>query len=80
MRDCAQEADRTAFTARSLGQGRRAAGNLPFAVTSFVGRLEAHAVFSALAPRVTRIELTREPTRAVNNITRGFAHVPVAVR
>jgi hypothetical protein len=37
-------------------------------------------VFTALAERVTHIELTGEPTRAINNITRGFAHVPVAVR
>jgi cytochrome P450 len=45
-----------------------------------LARLEAHAVFSALAKRVTRIELTGEPARAVNNITRGFARVPVAIR
>jgi cytochrome P450 len=45
-----------------------------------LARLEAEAVFTALAERVTHIELTGEPTRAINNITRGFAHVPVAVR
>jgi cytochrome P450 len=45
-----------------------------------LARLEAHAVFSALAKRVTRIELTGEPPRAVNNITRGFARVPVTIR
>jgi predicted ATPase len=97
-----------------MGRGRRAAGNLPFAVTSFVGRLREIGEIRALletarlvtltgaggvgktrlalevatgagkafadATRVARIELTGEPARAVNNITRGFAHVPVAIR
>ncbi|MDX2936741.1 hypothetical protein [Streptomyces ipomoeae] len=45
-----------------------------------VGKLEAHAVFKALATRVERIELTGEPVRVLNNITRGFSSVPVRVR
>lgn len=44
-----------------------------------LARLEGHAVFGALAARVNRIELAGEPVRALNNITRGFAHVPVRV-
>jgi cytochrome P450 len=44
-----------------------------------LARLEAEAVFRALAQRVTGIELAGEPVRAVNNITRGFARVPVRV-
>jgi cytochrome P450 len=42
-----------------------------------LARLEATAVFKALADRVTRIEPDGEPVRALNNITRGFAHLPV---
>jgi cytochrome P450 len=44
-----------------------------------LARLEATAVFTALAARVERIELAGEPVRALNNITRGFAHLPVRV-
>jgi cytochrome P450 len=44
-----------------------------------LARLEAEAVFRALAQRVTGIELAGEPVRALNNITRGFARVPVRV-
>jgi cytochrome P450 len=44
-----------------------------------LARLETEAVFRALAGRVTGIELAGEPVRALNNITRGFARVPVRV-
>lgn len=44
-----------------------------------LARLEAHALFRALAERVDRIELVGDPTRELNNITRGFGHVPVRV-
>ena len=44
-----------------------------------LARLEAEAVFRALAQRVTGMELAGEPVRALNNITRGFARVPVRV-
>jgi cytochrome P450 len=44
-----------------------------------LARMEAHAVFTALAARVRRIELDGEPVRALNNITRGFTHLPVRV-
>jgi len=40
-----------------------------------LARLEGHAVFKALAQRVRRFELTAEPTRGLNNITRGYAHI-----
>jgi len=45
-----------------------------------LAKLEAHAVFKALATRVERIELTGEPVRALNNITRGFSSLPVRIR
>jgi hypothetical protein len=37
-----------------------------------VARLEAEAVFGALAKRVARFEMTAEPTRRLNNTLRGF--------
>jgi cytochrome P450 len=42
-----------------------------------LARLEAHAVFKALALRVNRFELAGTPVRQINNITRGFAHIPL---
>ena len=45
-----------------------------------LARLEPHAVLKALAERVERIELAGEPVRALNNITRGFASLPVTLR
>lgn len=42
-----------------------------------LARLEVHAVLGPLAARVRRIELTGEPVRALNNITRGFRSLPV---
>jgi len=39
--------------------------------------MEAHAVFKALALNVSRFELVGTPVRQLNNITRGFAHIPV---
>jgi len=44
-----------------------------------LARLEAHAVFRARAPRVRHFELTGEPIRALNNITRGFSHLPARI-
>ncbi|WP_411152575.1 cytochrome P450 [Streptomyces sp. A30] len=45
-----------------------------------LARLEVHAILKALGARVERIELTGEPVRALNNITRGFRSMPVRVR
>lgn len=45
-----------------------------------LARLEAHAVFRALAKRVARFEITGTPVRQINNITRGFIQVPVQAR
>jgi cytochrome P450 len=42
-----------------------------------LARLEAHAVFTALAQRVKRFELVAEPERGLNNITRSCARVMV---
>ena len=44
-----------------------------------LARLEAHAVFKALASRVKGFELTAPPVRLLNNITRGFARMPARV-
>jgi len=44
-----------------------------------LARLEIHAVFKALAQRIRTIELTGEPQRTINAITRGFARLPVRV-
>jgi cytochrome P450 len=41
--------------------------------------MEGEALLSALARRVTKIELTAEPIRIVNNITRGLDTLPVRV-
>lgn len=41
-----------------------------------LARMELTAVFSALAERVERFEITGEPERAVNNISRGFRRLP----
>jgi cytochrome P450 len=40
---------------------------------------EGHALFSALARRVSRIELIGEPTRALNLMGRGLADLPIRV-
>ncbi len=42
-----------------------------------LARLEAHAVFKALAQRVKRFALVAEPERGLNNITRSCARVMV---
>lgn len=42
-----------------------------------LARLEAHAVFSALARRITRLEVAGVPQRALNNINRGYAAIPM---
>lgn len=44
-----------------------------------LARLEAHAVLRALAGRIRRIELAGAPVRSLNNVTRGFASVPLRV-
>lgn len=41
--------------------------------------MEGEALLSALARRVAKIELTAEPTRSVNNITRGLDALPIRV-
>ena len=42
-----------------------------------LARLETHAMLSALAERVDRIELTGTPTWAINNIIRRHEHLPL---
>jgi len=64
---------------------RRAAGHMTFGtgihgcVGQAVARLEAEAVFSALARRVASFELTGEPTRRLNNLLRGFDTLPLRI-
>jgi cytochrome P450 len=41
--------------------------------------MEGHALFSALAKRVTKIELTGEPKLTPNSITRGLDTLPVRI-
>ncbi|MBN6039878.1 cytochrome P450 [Amycolatopsis sp. 195334CR] len=42
--------------------------------------IEAHALFGALVKRASTIELTGEPARTPNNITRGLDSLPVRIR
>jgi cytochrome P450 len=62
---------------------RRATGHMTFGtgihgcVGQAVARLEAEAVFAALAKRVKAIEMTAEPTRRLNNTLRGFDTLPL---
>jgi 4-methoxybenzoate monooxygenase (O-demethylating) len=64
---------------------RRAAGHMTFGtgihgcVGQAVARLEAEAVFSALAKRVASFELVGEPTRRLNNLLRGFDTLPLRI-
>ena len=57
---------------------RRATGHMTFGtgihgcIGQAVARLEAEAVFGALARRVTAFEMTAEPTRRLNNTLRGL--------
>jgi cytochrome P450 len=65
---------------------RNTAGHVGFGsgVHSCVGqglaKLEATALFTALADKITRFELTSEPVWNVHNILRGIATMPVTVR
>jgi cytochrome P450 len=64
---------------------REARDHLGFGIGAHVcagmhlARLEMTALIAAFARRVGRFELG-EPTRAVNNVLRGFARLPVTVR
>lgn len=42
-----------------------------------LARMEGHAVFKALARRVSRFEMLAEPERGLNNITRSCARLMV---
>lgn len=65
---------------------RESAGQIAFGhgehacVGMGLARLEGTAILTALAERVTTIELAAEPTRKLNNLIRSFASLPVAVR
>ncbi len=62
---------------------RRATGHMTFGtgihgcVGQAVARLEAEAVFGALARRVAAFEMTAEPTRRLNNTLRGLDTLPL---
>jgi hypothetical protein len=64
---------------------RRATGHMTFGtgihgcVGQAVARLEAEAVFGALARRVASFEIMREPTRRLNNTLRGLDTLPLRV-
>lgn len=42
-----------------------------------LARMELAAVFTALAERVDRLELTEQPIRSLNNVTRAFSRLPM---
>jgi cytochrome P450 len=44
-----------------------------------LARIEIESLLLALARRVRRFELTGEPVRAMNNVIRAWASVPVRV-
>lgn len=44
-----------------------------------LARMELTAVFSALARTISGFEITGDPVRAINNISRGFRHLPARV-
>jgi 4-methoxybenzoate monooxygenase (O-demethylating) len=62
---------------------RRATGHVAFGagihlcVGQMLARLEAEMIFTALAARVARIELSGEPQRRLSNTLRQFASLPV---
>jgi cytochrome P450 len=62
---------------------RRATGHMTFGtgihgcIGQAVARLEAEAVFAALAKRVAAFEMTAEPTRRLNNTLRGLDTLPL---
>lgn len=62
---------------------RRATGHMTFGtgihgcIGQAVARLEAEAVFNALAKHVALFELTGEPTRRLNNTLRGLDSLPL---
>jgi cytochrome P450 len=64
---------------------RKAGGHVGFGygvhgcVGQLIARLEAEVVLSALARRVTRLELAGEPVRRLNNTLRGFTALPLRV-
>jgi cytochrome P450 len=64
---------------------RRATGHMTFGtgihgcVGQAVARLEAEAVFGALAGRVASFEITAGPTRRLNNTLRGLDTLPLRV-
>lgn len=65
---------------------RRTAGHVGFGtgihhcIGQGLAKLEAQALFTALADRVTRFEVTAEPEWTVHNILRGISSLPVTVR
>jgi hypothetical protein len=70
----------TAAPAGSVGRRptNTCPGPDPGATPQGLARLEAQALLAALARTVTRFELG-EPERALNNLIRAFASVPVTV-
>lgn len=49
-------------------------------VGQMVARLEAESVLNALTKRIDTIELTGEPQLSLNNTSRGYSSIPIAVR
>ena len=63
--------------------GRSTVGHVGFGagihgcVGQMIARLEMEVLLTALAKRVTRIELSGEPERLLHNTLRSFAKLPV---
>jgi cytochrome P450 len=76
-RQWGENADR--FDPRRPGTGQHLAlGHGPhLCAGNHLAALEATAVLAALASRCTRLTLDGEPVRALNNVLRGYAHLPI---
>lgn len=71
--------DRFDITRRTLGHVGFGAG-IHACVGQLLSKLEADALLSTLARRVTSIEMTAPPERRYNNTLRGLATLPMEIR
>ncbi len=74
--DRPDEYDVTRKTSGHVGYG----SGIHMCVGQLVARLEGEAVLSALAKRVSAIEITGPATRRFNNTLRGLESLPVSIK
>ena len=74
--DRPDEYDVTRKTSGHVGYG----SGIHMCVGQLVARLEGEAVLSALAKRVSAIEITGPVTRRFNNTLRGLESLPVSIK